>query len=185
MKFIVILAVLISPIFANGSEVQERAKKKAQKYMVGAFTSGEIKGALKKSNTGPSRSSKDTPADIATKDKEWRAWKKGASMPAFVKTITSSSCTQVLEGFNSRYRFATEAFVTNNRGETICAAPATSDYDQGDEAKWFNVFVQNENPHISAPEKDESSGQFQMQVSYPIEDGGKKVGVITIGIKTK
>lgn len=185
MKLLMTMSLLLTINSTYASDVKERAKSKASKYISSAFTSSEILNQLKKMNTSTPRKDKKTPDDIDVLDKKWRAWKKGAPMPDFVKQVVEAPCSELLAGFNSRFRFATEAFVMNNRGETICASPATSDYDQGDEAKWFNVYVEGENPHISDPEKDESSGEYQLQVSYPIMEGAAKLGVITIGIKTK
>ncbi|WP_127714059.1 PDC sensor domain-containing protein [Halobacteriovorax sp. HLS] len=185
MKTLIIICLALSMVPTLADNIKDRAKSKASKYISGAFTGTEIITQLKKSNAPKARESKNAPADIDAKDKQWRAWKKGAAQPQFVKDVLDAQCSQLLAGFNSRYRFATEAFVMNNRGETICASPPTSDYDQGDEEKWFNVFVNGEDPHISEPEKDESSGEFQLQVSYPIKEGTSKLGVITIGVKTK
>ena len=185
MKLSIVMIFFLSLTSAHANDVKERAKSKASKYVSGAFTSSDIIDQLRKSNSSQARKVKEAPADIAELDKKWRSWKKGGAKPEFVKVVLESKCSDLLAGFNSRYRFATEAFVMNNRGETVCTAPPTSDYDQGDEAKWFNVFVKGENPHISEPEIDESSGEFQMQVSYPITEGSEKIGVITIGIKTK
>ncbi|WP_342071294.1 hypothetical protein [Yoonia algicola] len=79
----------------------------------------------------------------------------------------------------------TEAFIMDARGLNVAASIATSDYWQGDEAKFQQTFmVGTKAVHFSAVEIDESTKQAQAQVSMTIvnEGTGNAVGALTVGI---
>ncbi|ARU02939.1 cache domain-containing protein [Yoonia vestfoldensis] len=77
-----------------------------------------------------------------------------------------------------------EVFVMDARGLNVAAAEATSDYWQGDEAKFSETFPKGPNAmHFGEVELDGSSGEVQAQVSISIVDStGAVVGAMTIGI---
>lgn len=79
----------------------------------------------------------------------------------------------------------TEAFVMDARGLNVAASVPTSDYWQGDEAKFLQTYpVGNAAVHISDVELDRSTQEVQGQVSMTIVDQttGNAVGAITVGI---
>jgi hypothetical protein len=77
-----------------------------------------------------------------------------------------------------------EIFVMDARGLNVAAAEATSDYWQGDEAKFSETFPKGPNAlHFGEVELDGSSGEVQAQVSMSIVDTtGAVVGAMTVGI---
>jgi hypothetical protein len=60
----------------------------------------------------------------------------------------------------------------------------TSDYWQGDEAKWKKTYMVGPDAiFVDEIEKDESTQSLQSQVSIAIKDEtGKAIGAITLGI---
>lgn len=79
----------------------------------------------------------------------------------------------------------TEAFIMDARGLNVAASVATSDYWQGDEAKFQQTYmVGNTAVHFGDVELDESTKQAQAQVSMTIvnADTGAAVGALTVGI---
>jgi hypothetical protein len=76
-----------------------------------------------------------------------------------------------------------EAFVMNNRGTLVCSMVETSDYWQGDEAKWQRTFVDGRDPYVEEPAFDASSGKYAIQVSVPIGEAGKRIGAVTLTLK--
>ena len=69
------------------------------------------------------------------------------------------------------------------RGLNVAASAVTSDYWQGDEAKWQETFLAGPGAsHVSEIEEDESTQTFQVQVSLPVVDGGSPIGAITLGV---
>ena len=77
----------------------------------------------------------------------------------------------------------TEIFVMDDKGLNVGQSDVTSDYWQGDEAKFTETFGKGAGAiHISEVEEDESTQRFQSQLSMTIEDGGKPIGAVTIGV---
>jgi hypothetical protein len=77
----------------------------------------------------------------------------------------------------------TEIFVMDNKGLNVGQSDVTSDYWQGDEAKWQKTYqVGPDAIHVSDVEQDESSQVFQAQVSVPVVDGGQVIGAVTVGV---
>lgn len=75
----------------------------------------------------------------------------------------------------------TEIFVSDIRGLNVGQSDVTSDYWQGDEAKW-QVPRETADIHIGNIEFDESTQSYQSQISVPIIEAGEFIGVITVGI---
>jgi len=76
-----------------------------------------------------------------------------------------------------------EAFVMNDRGTLVCSIAETSDYWQGDEAKWQRTFVEGKDAFVEEPAFDASSGKYAIQLSVPIAEAGKRIGAVTLTLK--
>jgi hypothetical protein len=76
-----------------------------------------------------------------------------------------------------------EAFVMNDRGTLVCSMAETSDYWQGDEAKWQRTFVDGRDPFVEEPAFDASSGKYAIQLSVPIAEAGRRIGAVTLTLK--
>lgn len=78
----------------------------------------------------------------------------------------------------------TEAFITDARGLNVAASDPTSDYWQGDEAKFLKVFPAPDGRHIADVELDESTQRYQGQISMTIADPatGEALGTLTVGV---
>lgn len=79
----------------------------------------------------------------------------------------------------------TEVFIMDNRGLNVGQSDLTSDYWQGDEAKWQKTYQMGPDAvFVDEVELDESSQRFQTQVSFSITDlvSGEVIGAVTIGI---
>ena len=73
----------------------------------------------------------------------------------------------------------------DNRGLNVGQSEVTSDYWQGDEAKWKKTFLVGPNAMIiDDVELDESTQTFQSQLSMSITDQatGEVIGAITVGV---
>ena len=71
----------------------------------------------------------------------------------------------------------------DNKGLNVGQSDVTSDYWQGDEAKWQKTFsVGPTAVFVDKVEKDESTQKFQTQVSISIVDGGAAIGAVTVGL---
>ena len=79
----------------------------------------------------------------------------------------------------------TEIIVMDAFGLNVAISDRTSDYFQGDEAKWLETYqIGPDAVHISELEFDESTGKVQTQVSLTVvdPDSGSPIGAVTLGI---
>ncbi|MEO1537779.1 MAG: type IV pili methyl-accepting chemotaxis transducer N-terminal domain-containing protein [Pseudomonadota bacterium] len=129
-----------------------------------------------------------TQADIDQLDLDWRAQRKEASKP-LIDDLLGRPASDWLRGQQSQTaNFVTEVFAMDNHGLNVAQSVETSDYWQGDEAKWQQTYGNGSGDiHISEVEFDESTGSYQSQVSMPIKDPatGELIGAITFGINVQ
>ena len=122
-------------------------------------------------------------AEIIGLDKQWRAETSASDQPLIRKVLAtelSSYLNQVKEKSAGKY---TEIFVMDAVGLNVGQSDVTSDYWQGDEAKWQKTFQAGpDSIHIGEVEMDESSQQLQVQLSLPVVENGTVIGAVTIGV---
>ena len=78
-----------------------------------------------------------------------------------------------------------EIIVMDAHGLNVAISDRTSDYFQGDEAKWQETFLKGPDAvHVSELEFDESTQKVQTQVSLSVTDpdSGEVIGAVTLGI---
>jgi hypothetical protein len=120
-----------------------------------------------------------TPAEIDKRDKAWVA---GTAEP-LVKQMTTGPCADHLRQLAAASPIYSESFVMDDQGALVCANQRTSDYMQGDEAKWIRSFNNGKGAvFIDRPRFDESAKEHLAQISLPIMSGGHAIGAITIGV---
>jgi len=123
--------------------------------------------------------------DIDALDQKWRAGVDGGDT-AMIDEVLGNS----LSGFLRDKQMAsngviTEIFVTDDKGLNVGQSDVTSDYWQGDEAKWQKTYGTGDAAAIfvDEAEKDESTQMLQSQVSLTVADEtGAPIGAITVGI---
>jgi hypothetical protein len=74
------------------------------------------------------------------------------------------------------------------RGLNVAASTPTSDYWQGDEAKFTDTYSQGPGAiHVGDVEFDESTQSYQGQVSIVVvdPDTGNPIGAITVGLNAE
>jgi len=123
--------------------------------------------------------------DIDGLDKQWRAETDAASKPMIDEVLANSLSKYLVDQKNSAAGLVTEVFVMDNKGLNVGQSDVTSDYWQGDEAKWKQTFLAGPNAmFIDEVEMDESTQTFQSQLSMSITDpaSGEVIGSITVGI---
>ena len=122
-------------------------------------------------------------AEIIKLDKKWRAETSTSDKP-FINSVLANELSAFLKGVKKNAGgLFTEIFVMDNKGMNVGQSDITSDYWQGDEAKWKKTYLVGANAvHIGKVKKDESTQTFQSQVSLSISDGGKVIGAVTVGV---
>jgi hypothetical protein len=125
-------------------------------------------------------------ADVEAADQKWRAEKK-AGGGAMIKDVLGNDLSQYLKAKrDGSGGVAFEMFVMDNKGMNVGQSDGTSDYMQGDEAKWQKTYSVGPNAvYVDEVEYDADSKTYQSQMSATISDGGKAIGAITIGINVQ
>lgn len=97
-----------------------------------------------------------------------------------IKEIRGSATSKTLQAAMKKAPngAVTEIFVMDGWGWNVGQTGGTSDFYQGDEAKWQKPFTGKTD--VSDPEEDD--GVMASQVSMPVTDGGKIIGAITVGV---
>jgi hypothetical protein len=126
--------------------------------------------------------------DIDKLDQDWRAEVKsggGNLTNSVLGNALSQYLKKVKAGGGGLY---TEIFVMDNKGLNVGQSDVTSDYWQGDEAKWQKTFQAGaQSVHVSGVSTDESTQTLQSQLSLPIVDpaNGQVIGAITVGVNVE
>ncbi|MGD8388145.1 MAG: PDC sensor domain-containing protein [Desulfobacteraceae bacterium] len=125
-------------------------------------------------------------AEGATMDqiKEMDAqWRDHAGVADYMQALMDSACGKHLKGIQDSASYYAEIFVMDNQGANVAMTNKTSDYWQGDEAKFQKSYNGgNGEVFVDEVEFDESAQAYLVQISVPVMDGGKAIGAITFGI---
>jgi hypothetical protein len=125
-----------------------------------------------------------TEPQILALDQQWRSDYQKGNHPG-LNALLSPKLMALLERWlaNDTHDYITEIIITGRRGMNVAAKPYSSDFWQGDEAKFQQGVVQT-NGHwfFDKVLYDSSSQHFQAQISVPIRANAEVVGVITLGV---
>jgi ABC-type phosphate transport system ATPase subunit len=120
-----------------------------------------------------------TMAEITKRDEAWMAGKAAQ----LIKEMNTGACAEHIRQLTNTSPIYSETFVMDNQGALVCENMQTTDYWQGDEAKWQRSFDGGKGAvFIDRPKLDESAKEHLAQISLPIMKDGKAIGAITIGI---
>ena len=126
--------------------------------------------------------------EIDRLDKQWRR-ETGASHQPLIDSLLSNDLSKFLMTKKSEsHGLYTEIFVMDDKGLNVGQSDVTSDYWQGDEAKWKKTYPVGANAiHIGGVKKDESTQMFQSQLSLPVvdPDNNQVIGAFTIGVNVE
>ena len=118
--------------------------------------------------------------DIKAMDKKWR---NTPGVADFMQALMDSDCGRHLRRFQSENGYVAEIFVMDNQGANVAMTDKTSDYWQGDEAKFIESFNGGSGAvFVGDFAFDESAQAYLVQVSVPVRDDGAVIGAVTIGI---
>jgi len=114
-----------------------------------------------------------------------KAWKAAEEEIPEMKDRLNNKTAAVLKKFAAKNNKVVEIFVMDNQGAVVGENNMTSDYWQGDEAKWQNSYKGGKGGvDAGKVEFDKSANANLQQVSLPvIAKGGKIIGAITFGVK--
>lgn len=119
-------------------------------------------------------------AEIQRIDKVWIETK---GVDDRMKALMENDCAKALKRTQAAHREIAEAFVMDDQGANVCMTNKTSDYWQGDEAKWRESFKGGQGGVlVDKPAFDESAQAYLVQVSVPVMSGNKAIGAVTVGV---
>ena len=120
-------------------------------------------------------------------DQQWRSEIGAASQPT-IRAISESDASQKLRDMVAESDgMIGEIILMNNLGMNAAVSAVTSDFWQGDEAKYLETFPNGPDAlHVGDIEFDESSQSYQAQVSFVVTDSnGLPVGAVTVGLNAE
>jgi hypothetical protein len=167
----------LAPALATAQSVRVREAALARIPLAQSIvTDPEILTALRAKN-----SAGETQEEIQRKDREW------VQNPLFPlrKTLSENSCAQRLRELTKSDANVVEVILMDRNGANVCISKVTSDYWQGDEAKFQKTFEAGKPIFVDEPAFDESTAVYSIQVSILVSDGSAKVGALTLGLRVK
>lgn len=116
-------------------------------------------------------------------DKEWRAETESeGKQPLIARTLSNPTSAQLLRVQAQALGLYSEIFVMDDKGLNVGQSSITSDYWQGDEAKFQKTFpLGGDAVFIDEPEWHEGSRTWRVQVNMSVPDAtdGTAIGAVT------
>ena len=110
-------------------------------------------------------------------------WRKTSGIDNLMKGIMENTAAKELSRLEKSEPYYFKLFLMDNQGANVAMTNKTSDYWQGDEAKFTESFHNGLGAiHISDVEFDESAQAYLVQISVPVMDGSQAIGALTIGV---
>lgn len=176
-KLILCSAITIAAFTAPAYAMDEAKAKELLSGKINTWLNNPIViDAIKAQNTAHADLSQDA---VVALDNKWRGDDKD-----LIDTTLSNDLSKYLSGVvGDGGGLYSEIFVMDNKGLNVGQSSKTSDYWQGDEAKWQKTYSVGPNAiHLSEVEFDESSQTYQVQLSTTVSENGVAIGAITIGV---
>lgn len=111
-----------------------------------------------------------------------RAWQRGEDPEGLATSLGRNDCAQALLAILAANPGYGEAFATDSQGANVCMSRRTSDYWQGDEAKWTRSWAGGTGAiFVSKVAHDDSTNIDLMHISVPVRSSGRLIGVLIVG----
>lgn len=170
-----VVTLLTSAAMALAEEAPQKIKDLAQTKLAAIGKEPVIIAAVKAENAKGK-----TLDQVKAQDEKWR---NTPGIADEMKAIMDSECGRFLQGIQKSELFYSEIFVMDNLGANVAMTDKTSDYWQGDEAKFQKSFNNGAGAvFVDEVKFDESSQAYLVQISVPVLDNEKAIGAITFGI---
>lgn len=180
---VVVAAVLtMSNTAIADEEIEAAAKLFAERNVSSWIQNPVVITAIKAQNK---KNASLTQSDVDALDKTWRAESANSGGP-MISEVTDNTLSKFLRDIkDAQQGLVTEVFVMDDKGLNVGQSDVTSDFWQGDEAKWQKTYPASPNAmFVDDVEMDESTQSFQTQISIAITDPatGENIGAVTIGV---
>ncbi|MEL6571764.1 MAG: hypothetical protein AAFQ64_08910 [Pseudomonadota bacterium] len=167
---------------ATANEFETAMRDFVDQNVAGWATSPILVQAIKAQNTSTTLLPQTT---IDEMDATWRVQANSVCGGALLDVLSNPAAAFLRERVAATDGAITEALLMDARGLNVAATRPTTDYWQGDEAKYTATYLVGPGGvHYGEIELDESTQQVQGQVSMTITDQstGEPIGALTIGI---
>lgn len=171
---------LVTPAFAQ--EHVAPIKELVESKLKAAMNDPIVISAIKAQNE---KNASISQADVDALDQKWRGEVDSGGGAMVDETLSSEVSSYLKKVKDDQQGALTEVFVMDAKGLNVGQSDPTSDYWQGDEAKWQKTFSAGPDAvFVDEVEKDESTQQLQSQASFTINDPetGEPIGAATAGI---
>jgi hypothetical protein len=123
-------------------------------------------------------------SDIDALDKQWRAETESDDQPLITAVLNSPLSTYLLRVQAGQLGLYSEIFVIDAKGLNAGQSSVTSDYWQGDEAKFQKTYDAGPSAvFIDEAEYHEATDTWRAQVNVTLtDDGGDRIGAATIEV---
>ncbi len=144
--------------------------------------SPSVVSAIKQQNLLHNQLTQD---QINTLDQVWRQETETTQRP-LINGMLKTDISKELQSYRkSRNGLVTEVILIDNKGLNVGISDVTSDYWQGDEDKWQKTLLRSPKAvFVSEASIDESTQQFQLQISVTVVDpeSSRGIGSLTVGV---
>lgn len=178
------LSLAIFSATAVANSLNDKLQVLAQNKILGLVNTPEVVDIVKAQNA---RNAAISQTEIDRLDKQWRSETRNSGGDLIDSTLSTPLSMRLKKIKSGEQDLFTEIFVMDSHGLNVGQSDITSDYWQGDEAKWKKTFLVGPDAvHISKVEFDESSQTYQAQISVAISDRQTNtvIGAATFGINT-
>lgn len=186
MKHLVLAAGFIAAAITASANEYKPAMQSYLDSNINAWANNPVLlNAIRKQNA---RTSGFVQADIERLDLAWRSEVGSPSSQIIADVLENEAANFLREQMDMSGGIISEIFAMDARGLNVAASDVTSDYWQGDEAKFQESFGNGPGSvHFGEIELDESSQTYQGQVSIVIVDpeSNTPIGAITIGLNAE
>ncbi len=108
-------------------------------------------------------------------------WQSTAGIDEFMRSILTNPAAERLRSLQPKLPEISEAFLTDRLGANAAMTNKTSDYWQGDEAKFTKAIRGGRNSyHVDPVSFDESIQAYAVQIALPVFDQGVAIGVLVV-----
>lgn len=178
-----LLAGLAAPALAT--DYQSSATQYVKDHVETWVEAPEILAAIRAQNEA---NAVLTQAQIDSLDAAWRAEIDAPNKPTITPILSNPTSDLLRSKMDESNGVIVEAFLMDNRGLNVATAGLTSDYWQGDEAKFTETFGKGAGAmQIGEVEFDESSQTYSVQVSFTIVDAdtATPIGAMTVALNAE
>lgn len=171
---ILVSAALLAPAFCGAEDVPPAVHKLVPDLQKWGEDHVIVEAVAERNAKGDSLDA------VKARDKAWIAT---AGVDDFMRSLLESPVAKHLKALEASKPYFTEVFVMDNQGANVAMTNKTSDYWQGDEAKFTQSYAGGRGEaHVGKVEFDESAQAYLVQISVPVMRDGQAIGAITIGV---